>query len=333
MSIKELIMSLRILAAALLLILGVINARGKEWRGIVPLKSTRADVERLFGKENELGRYQFEDERAYIFYSDGPCGGVYQGLKKDKCECLVPDGTVLSIHVTLEVSRKFSSLKIDSRLYERQLIRPGTPIYAYSNSTEGVVYRVDESADDIIAVEYLPSAKTCQDVKNAHAKPRNVWRDLSPLHSTRSDVERLLGPPKTKSPSALIYKIETEAVTVRYARGNCNLDDSGWSVPLDTVLEINVAPLVTVLLSDLDLDLQNWERVESSHPENLFYYTNVEHGVTVETKYSDGCERVISIKYGPSRRDLGLACHLPRTTTKGSSTLLSYIAETKASCR
>ncbi len=44
---KVLIMSVRILAAALLLILGVINARAKEWRGIVPLKSTRADVERL----------------------------------------------------------------------------------------------------------------------------------------------------------------------------------------------------------------------------------------------------------------------------------------------
>jgi hypothetical protein len=293
------------------LILGVVNARAKEWRGIVPLKSTRADVERLLGKENEFGRYQFADERAYIFYSKSPCEGVYQGLQEDKCECLVPEGAVLSIHVTLEVSRKFSSLKIDSRMYERQLIRPGTPIYAYSNSTEGVVYRVDESDDDIIGVEYLPSAKTCQDLKNAHAKPRNVWRDLSPLHSTRSDVERFLGPPKTPSPSALIYKTETEAVTVRYARGNCNLDDSGWRVPLDTVLDINVAPLVTVLLSDLDLDLSKWERAESSHPENLFYYTDLEDGVILETKLQDGCERVVSIKYGASRRDRELTAICP----------------------
>ena len=30
--------------------------QAKEWRGIVPLKSTRADVERLLGKTNGLGR-------------------------------------------------------------------------------------------------------------------------------------------------------------------------------------------------------------------------------------------------------------------------------------
>ena len=45
--------------------------QAKEWRGIVPLKSTRADVERLLGKPNGLGRYEFDNERAYIDYAKG----------------------------------------------------------------------------------------------------------------------------------------------------------------------------------------------------------------------------------------------------------------------
>jgi hypothetical protein len=45
--------------------------QAKEWRGIVPLKSTRADVERLLGKPNGPGRYEFENERAYIDYAKG----------------------------------------------------------------------------------------------------------------------------------------------------------------------------------------------------------------------------------------------------------------------
>ena len=67
-----------------LITLLVMNAAGKEWRGITPLKSTRTEVESLLGKPDKFGFYQLENERASIQYSTGPCE------KRNKCECLVP---------------------------------------------------------------------------------------------------------------------------------------------------------------------------------------------------------------------------------------------------
>src|SRR5215211_7734523 len=79
-----------------------------EWRGIIPLISTRADVERLLGKPKELGRYEVNGERADIIYSDGPCKGWYYSLEKTNCKCLVLKDTVLSIYVEPDQTLKFS---------------------------------------------------------------------------------------------------------------------------------------------------------------------------------------------------------------------------------
>src|SRR2546423_11066298 len=113
-------MSLRIPLLVLLFFLVSHESNAKSWRGIVPLKSTRADVERLLGKPNSLGRYQFADERAYINYREYSCTGAYLPLREDNCECFVSKDTVVSIHVTLEVVRTFSSLHLDKTKYERK---------------------------------------------------------------------------------------------------------------------------------------------------------------------------------------------------------------------
>ena len=145
-----------IAGAFLTLFLGA-NAEGKAWRGIVPLKSTRADVERLLGKPNALGRYQFENERAYIHYAEGSCPS-----DMNDCQCLVPNGTVLEIFVNLEVELKFSDLKVDGTKYKT--IRSGhlPTIVAYSNNEEGIVYTVDEEDGEVMDISYLPTAKDCQ---------------------------------------------------------------------------------------------------------------------------------------------------------------------------
>lgn len=41
------------------------------------------------------------------------------------------------------------------------------------------------------------------------------WRGIVPLHSTRADVERLLGPPQPGTVSG--YRTETERVSIMYA--------------------------------------------------------------------------------------------------------------------
>src|SRR6185295_17782481 len=159
-----------------------INAEGKAWRGIVPLKSTRADVERLLGKPNALGRYEFENERAYIHYAEGSCA-----RDMIDCQCLVPNGTVLDIFLNLEVELKFSDLKVDRAKY--RAIRNGhlPTIVAYSNDEEGVVYTVDEEDDEVMDINYLPTAKDCQTLIDGR---RAKKRKSSHLRHRRKSFEK-----------------------------------------------------------------------------------------------------------------------------------------------
>jgi len=132
-------MTLRLIASTALLLIFTSTSQAKSWRGITPLKSTRADVERLLGKPNNLGRYQFENERASIHYAETGCD------RPSDCTCLVPKDTVLHVFVTIEVEMKFSALKIDKAKYEKRRDRHLLTFVSYSNADEGVVYIV---ADD-----------------------------------------------------------------------------------------------------------------------------------------------------------------------------------------
>src|SRR5258708_3506479 len=102
-------MSIRIPLLFLFLFVLFGQSQAKSWRGIMPLKSTRADVERLLGKADSFGRYQFAEDRGSIRYRENPCLGLYRPLEKDNCECMVSRDTVVSIFVTLEVARTLSS--------------------------------------------------------------------------------------------------------------------------------------------------------------------------------------------------------------------------------
>jgi hypothetical protein len=134
-------------------------AQAKAWRGIVPFKSTRADVERLLGLPGKHGRYQFDRERASIEYaSAGPCHPV------NGCLCFVSENTVTSIYVEVEVEMRFSTLNIDKKKYKKYISPEDPNLASYSNDEEGIIYTVDLKNDDVTAIEYLPTAKDCQEV-------------------------------------------------------------------------------------------------------------------------------------------------------------------------
>src|SRR5262245_27884407 len=94
------------------------------------------------------------------------------------------------------------------------------------------------------------------------------WRGITPLKSTRDDVERLLGKPNQLGR----YEIQNERVTFTYSEGPCN-DAFGTSakanceclVAKDTVLKIAVIFDSAVKTSKLGIDKKKYERT-AVHP-------------------------------------------------------------------
>jgi hypothetical protein len=79
------------------------------------------------------------------------------------------------------------------------------------------------------------------------------WRGITPLHSTRSDVERLLGRAWHNSLSGSIYKSDQELVEIVYAGQGDPPELCERKVPLNTVLSIFVDPKEKVALTKLGL--------------------------------------------------------------------------------
>jgi hypothetical protein len=311
-------MKLLIIASALVLMLSQQNAIAKEWHGIIPLKSTRVDVERRFGRPDKWGDYEVKEERVSFRYAEGgPCRDLYLGLGKDNCKCLVDKDTVMAITVEPIVERRFSHLKLDLTRFSRTPIAPFPYTFAYYNPTEGIDYTVDESEDAIMTVEYYPSPVDCQHVISQRAPVyRNSWRGLIPLHANRRDVEQVVGTPQHKWGATIAYETDHEAISARYAEGNCTASSTEWNVPNDTLIELVVGQRLPFLLSRLNLDLERYERQEqpplpeTPNPPKVVNYTDRVAGIVIRAQStSGGPEEVVSITYSPATKDQALRCH------------------------
>jgi len=298
------------LMGAFLLLLLAVNSPAKSWRGVTPLKSTRADVEQLLGKPNDLGRYEIENDRAYIVYSEGECVSDYRNLMQEKCECLVAKDTVLRIAVTLKSAAKFEG--IDKRRFTRTPLASNTSMSAYSNLDMGVVYTVVDSAGTVTAVDFWPSAADCQQIiqKNKNSVQPNVWRGIRALYSTRNDVERILGKPTRQALNeAYAYISNDERIEVLYSDGPCTPSVVGkGDVLKDTVLRVMLYPQRTVLLQELGLDLDKFRRGPDPNIPDSFFWVNREEGVMIQSQVKHGAEQIVSIEYSRSSEDRGLLC-------------------------
>lgn len=133
------------------------------------------------------------------------------------------------------------------------------------------------------------------------APPAKEWRGITPLRSTRADVERLLGPPESES--GVVYVTEGERVSVTYSRRPC---DYGWRVPLDTVISFFVHPKKPPKFSDLKLDEKRYEKRQSYHVATIHHYIDLEAGINY-TVESPG-ELVTGVEYYAPLRDEALRC-------------------------
>lgn len=162
-------MSKALLSIFVALILTQIS-EAKDWRGIVPLRSTRADVERLLGapEKDSRGVYRTDSERITVFYAERLCD---YGWK-------VPLGAVISFSVYPKNPPKIADLKLDESKYVKRRDNHIESIYYYINEKEGINYTVDVQAGVVTSIEYYPAAKDnskrCAPVKKSKAKTKNT---------------------------------------------------------------------------------------------------------------------------------------------------------------
>jgi hypothetical protein len=139
---------IRLLAATLLVLSATSGAQEKGWRGIVPLHSTHADVERLIGKPELPGEvYDYEAERASVIYQRHTC-------EESKGEGYnVPKGTVLFIRVNFKNREKpMSEFPVDWSQYEKAEGGHVRGFAYYFNRDKGISYDIYEGR--VVAVEY-----------------------------------------------------------------------------------------------------------------------------------------------------------------------------------
>ena len=129
------------------------------------------------------------------------------------------------------------------------------------------------------------------------------WRGIIPLHSTRADVERLIGKPDMHGD---LYDYEDESVSILYQRHTCEENKGeGWNVPTDTVIRISVDfKNKDRSLSDFPIDWTQYEKTEGGDVPGIAYYSDRDKGISYETRYG----RVRAVIYGGKTADARLHC-------------------------
>lgn len=93
------------------------DAKGQEWRRIVPLHSTCEDARRILNLTKcEPSMIELQDVSVFVIFSTGPCTSEWN----------VPTGTVLTLDVQPKKHLRLSDLQIDETKYSKQF-NPNVP--------------------------------------------------------------------------------------------------------------------------------------------------------------------------------------------------------------
>jgi hypothetical protein len=130
------------------------------------------------------------------------------------------------------------------------------------------------------------------------------WRAIVPLRSTRTDVEKLLGPSEGKTLG--VYQLENEVVSIGFSEGPCDeKNHQGWNVPRDTVIEMTVSPRAAILFADLPINKAALKKKPDPHLADITYYVNEDEGITYQVSAAG---TLTYTSYGPKARDESLRC-------------------------
>ncbi|HEV8429013.1 MAG TPA: hypothetical protein VGQ41_14015 [Pyrinomonadaceae bacterium] len=129
------------------------------------------------------------------------------------------------------------------------------------------------------------------------------WRGIRPLHSTREDVERVIGPPMR--PNDSVYDLKGERVSVTYSGAPCAKGwPYGWNVKPGTLIGITISPQPRPKLAELPIDISKSKKYVD--PSGVIHYNNDDEGLSVAVNPNEYEVRVI--EYYPAASDAHLRC-------------------------
>lgn len=119
----------------------VANAQG--WRGIVPLQTSRLQVEQTLGPPVEpcdkQCNYRSGDDRVFIRYSGEPCSQDYPWK--------IPVDTVVEMSLYSGKTIKISELRLDRRKFKKSNDSELHGYYWYEDEAHGVSYSVSKNGN------------------------------------------------------------------------------------------------------------------------------------------------------------------------------------------
>lgn len=137
----------------------------ENFKGIIPMVTTKAEVEKILRKADEYGDYELEEGRVHVDYYDQECE------KKIECFCLVPLGRVRYVSVTLYYDLYLKDLNLDLQKYKETRSTHLPDVFTYSNSKTGVVYEVQSGK--VSRISYYESEDTCNEIKQKFLTTEN----------------------------------------------------------------------------------------------------------------------------------------------------------------
>jgi hypothetical protein len=132
------------------------------------------------------------------------------------------------------------------------------------------------------------------------------WQGLVPLHSSRRDVETLLGAPLRVGRYSSSYDRKDEIAEIIFAKGSpCgeSLVDS-WRVPADTVISIKVTPKIPASFTPR----AHYAKTKDPSQNHVSFYSDVVEGIRYTVEDREGREYVLTIDYLPRLADGYLKC-------------------------
>jgi hypothetical protein len=107
-----------------------------------------------------------------------------------------------------------------------------------------------------------------------------AWRGIVPLHSTRADVDKLLGRPTFEDSG---YDIDGQRVLIAYSAQGCEEGlPGGWNVPRNTVVDISISSTKDLKLADVLVPGRDYEQIYGAHTPHIDY-VDVQDGVRYRT--------------------------------------------------